>query len=65
MLKVNIEGQELDVLKSLTPDILERIGVICAEITDFPGELEVQNKRPHRQKSEHCLDFNIFMALPV
>lgn len=40
MLKVNIEGQELDVLKSLTPDILERIGVICAEISEFPGELE-------------------------
>jgi FkbM family methyltransferase len=40
MLKVNIEGLETDVLKSLTPDILDNIGLICAEIFNFPGEID-------------------------
>jgi hypothetical protein len=39
ILKLNIEGMEIPVLKSLRPDKLDRIGVICAEIFDFPGEL--------------------------
>ena len=39
ILKINIEGLEIDVLKSLTPDILDRIGLICAEIFDFAGEI--------------------------
>ena len=39
VLKINIEGLEVPVLESLRPDILERIGVICAEIFHFPGEL--------------------------
>jgi FkbM family methyltransferase len=39
VLKVNIEGLETPVLRSLTPDILDRIGLICAEIFNFPGEI--------------------------
>jgi FkbM family methyltransferase len=40
VLKLNIEGLETEVLKSLSPDILDNIGLICAEIFDFPGEVE-------------------------
>jgi FkbM family methyltransferase len=40
VLKVNIEGSEVEVLKSLTPDILENIGLICAEIFNFPGQID-------------------------
>jgi FkbM family methyltransferase len=40
VLKLNIEGLETEVIKSLTPDILDNIGLICAEIFDFPGEVE-------------------------
>lgn len=40
MLKINIEGLETAVLKSLTPDILDNIGLICAEIFKFPGEID-------------------------
>jgi FkbM family methyltransferase len=39
ILKLNIEGMEVPVLKSLRPDILDRIGHICAEIFDFPEGL--------------------------
>jgi len=39
ILKVNIEGLEVDVIKSLAPEILERIGVICAEVFEFPGSV--------------------------
>jgi len=39
ILKINIEGLEIPVLESLRPDILDRIGVICAEIFDFPEGL--------------------------
>lgn len=39
LLKLNIEGMETDVLNSLGPDILERVGVICAEIFDYEGEI--------------------------
>jgi FkbM family methyltransferase len=39
ILKLNMEGMEIPVLNSLRPDILERIGVICAEIFDFPKGL--------------------------
>lgn len=39
VLKLNIEGMETAVLNSLGPDILERIGVICAEIFDYEGEI--------------------------
>jgi FkbM family methyltransferase len=37
ILKVNIEGLETQVLQSLPPDVLENIGLICAEIFNFPG----------------------------
>lgn len=47
VLKVNIEGLETDVLKSLTPDILENIGLICAEVFDFPGEIEGFRKQKY------------------
>ena len=39
VLKVNIEGLETQVLRSLPPDVLGNIGLICAEIFDFPGEI--------------------------
>jgi FkbM family methyltransferase len=47
ILKVNIEGLETDVLKSLTPDILDYIGLICAEIFYFPGEIEGFRKQKY------------------
>lgn len=45
ILKVNIECSESDVLKSLTPAILDNIGVICAEAFNFPSEMRVFRKR--------------------
>jgi FkbM family methyltransferase len=40
VLKVNIEGLESDVLRSLPPDVLRNVGVICAEIFNFDGEID-------------------------
>ena len=47
VLKVNIEGLETNVLESLPPDILDNIGLICAEIFTFTSEIDGFRKQKY------------------
>jgi FkbM family methyltransferase len=47
MVKINIEGLEHDVIRSLSPDVLQKIGVIAAETFGYEDDLPGFSKARH------------------